>query len=164
MEIIKGDLLELAASGKAKVIVHGCNCFHAMGGGIAGAIAQRFPQVPEVDKRFTKRGDPSKLGTYTVASVTEEVVSQITPGVLYDTKTPLKEPFECVNLYTQFTPGPDFIESVFVYGLQQLNRDYRGEHLFFPRIGCGIGGGNWERVEELLLTHLTDVKVTVVVL
>lgn len=161
MEIIKGDLLELASSGKAKVIVHGCNCFHAMGGGIAGAIAARFPQVPEVDKQFSKRGDPSKLGSYTAAAVNCEL-RRGTDGVV--TKHQLPQIFECVNLYTQFTPGRDFIESVFIYGLQKLNKDYKGETLWFPKIGCGIGGANWERVEELLLTHLPDVNVKVVVL
>jgi O-acetyl-ADP-ribose deacetylase (regulator of RNase III) len=53
---------------------------------------------------------------------------------------------------------------VFIFGLKQLNNEYAGEHLWFPKIGCGIGGGNWERVEELLLEHLKDCEVTVVVL
>ena len=111
-------------------------------------------------EQFTKRGDPSKLGSYTVAAVSRELHRDLT------TITPrqLPEMFECVNLYTQFTPGPDFIESVFIYGLQQLNKDYKGETLWFPKIGCGIGGGNWERVEALMLEHLTDVDVKVVVL
>lgn len=161
MRIIKGDLLELAASGTAGIIVHGCNCFHAMGSGIAGVLAYRFPEVPYEDEESTERGDPSKLGTWTEALVTWQRLKG-TDGVW--TKHKLPKHFTCLNLYTQFTPGPDFIESVFVHALKQLNKEFKGKHLWFPKIGCGIGGGDWESVEALMLTHLTDVEVTVVVL
>ena len=161
MRIIKGDLLELAANGTAGIIVHGCNCFHAMGGGIAGALASRFPEIPKADVLLGPSGLPRKLGSWTEATVTYQRLRG-TDGVV--TKHQLDKPFTCINLYTQFTPGPDFIESVFIFGLKQLNNEYAGEHLWFPKIGCGIGGGNWERVEELLLEHLKDCEVTVVVL
>lgn len=161
MQIIKGNLIDLAVSGKAGIIVHGCNCFHAMGSGIAGALAQRFPQIPLADGKYTAHGDPSKLGSYVIAEVNLEKSEGYNNVVI---QKPLDNPFECINLYTQFTPGPDFIESIFVYALKQLNKDFAGKHLWFPKIGCGIGGGDWERVESLMLQHLTDVKVTVVVL
>jgi O-acetyl-ADP-ribose deacetylase (regulator of RNase III) len=161
MRIIKGDLLELAANGTAGIIVHGCNCFHAMGGGIAGLLAQRFPEIPRVDIYQSPHGLPRKLGTFTEATVTYQRLRGI-DGVVSEHE--LDTPFTCVNLYTQFTPGPDFIESIFIFGLKRLNEYYAGKHLWFPRIGCGIGGGNWERVEGLLLEHLKDCEVTVVVL
>ena len=157
MRIIKGDLLELAASGKAGIIVHGCNCFHVMGGGIAGALAARFPEIPLFDKTKTKLGSPQKLGSWSLAKVTYQRSFLGQPEKI-------EAPFTCVNFYTQFTPGPDFIESVFIFGLKQLNIAFAGQHLWFPKIGCGIGGGNWERVEGLLLEHLKDCEVTVVVL
>jgi O-acetyl-ADP-ribose deacetylase (regulator of RNase III) len=161
MRIIKGDLLELAANGTAGIIVHGCNCFHAMGGGIAGYLATRFPEIPQADREQSPYALPRKLGTFSQATVTYQILR----GQYKEfSKHELDKPFTCVNLYTQFTPGPDFIESVFVFGLQQLNKEFAGQHLWFPRIGCGIGGGNWERVEGLLLEHLKDCEVTVVVL
>lgn len=161
MNIIKGDLLELAASGTAGIIVHGCNCFHAMGGGIAGALASRFPEIPQADRNQGPRGLPRKLGTFSHATVTYQILRGQDKVV---NKHTLDTPFTCVNLYTQFTPGPDFIESVFIFALKELNKEFAGDHLWFPKIGCGIGGGNWERVEALMLEHLTDVEVTVVVL
>ena len=165
MQIIKGDLIELAVSGKAGIIVHGCYCFHAMGSGIAGVLASQFPQIPLADSKYTAKGDPSKLGSYVVAEVTLEAYANgRAGGIPRISARPLDNPFQCINLYTQFTPGPDFIESIFVYALKKLNKDFAGKHLWFPKIGCGIGGGDWERVEGLMLQHLTDVKVTVVVL
>jgi O-acetyl-ADP-ribose deacetylase (regulator of RNase III) len=165
MEIIKGDLIELAVSGKAGIIVHGCNCFHAMGSGIAGALAARFPEIPRIDRQTTAKGDPSKLGLYSEVTVTNEFYDDGKRGAGISVSTrDLPNSFRCINLYTQFTPGPDFIESVFVYAIKKLNKDFAGQTLWFPKIGCGIGGGNWERVESLMLKHLPDVDVKVVVL
>lgn len=44
MNHIQGDLIALDMAGKFDVIVHGCNCFHAMGAGIAKTIATAFPE------------------------------------------------------------------------------------------------------------------------
>ena len=68
MKTIKGDLLELAASGAFDVIAHGCNCFCTMGAGIAKSIAAQYPQALEADRR-TPKGDRAKLGTCTFAEV-----------------------------------------------------------------------------------------------
>lgn len=165
-EIIKGDLIELAVSGKAKIIVHGCNCFHAMGSGIAGALAARFPEIPEVDRR-TPRGDTMKLAQYTLASVTYEehkipYNKQKSADSTHE-RIELKNPFTCINLYTQYQPGPDFIPSIFPEALKLLNEVFKGKTLWFPMIGCGIGGGDWGDVMTQMVKHLKDVNVKVVV-
>lgn len=157
MQVIKGNLIELATGGEAKIIVHGCNCFHAMGSGIAGALAREFPQIPQADYKTTK-GDIKKLGTYSVADVTH---SRLFVG---DPVEPLEHSFQCINLYTQYRPGADFIPSIFPEALKLLNKDFKGKTLWFPLIGCGIGGGDWEKVMNDMLTYLPDVDVKVVVL
>jgi O-acetyl-ADP-ribose deacetylase (regulator of RNase III) len=42
---ICGDLIRLAILGNFDVIVHGCNCFKTMGGGIAAQIKRVFPKA-----------------------------------------------------------------------------------------------------------------------
>lgn len=76
MKVVHGDLLKMAAEGDFDVIVHGCNCFCQMGAGIARPIRQKFPQA-YIEDRKTVRGDVSKLGTYTFATVE---TSMIVPG------------------------------------------------------------------------------------
>lgn len=49
---VKGDLISIFKSG-AGHLIHGCNCFHTMGAGIARQIAQEFPQALETDKMTT---------------------------------------------------------------------------------------------------------------
>lgn len=45
MNIVHGDLIQLALAGQFDVIIHGCNCFCTMGAGIAKAIRQEFPEA-----------------------------------------------------------------------------------------------------------------------
>ncbi len=98
MEIIKGNLITLALEGKAKIIVHGCNCFHAMGSGIAGSLAKKFPEIPAADKGYAELGDPSILATYSKARVT---MSQVfNPSTRQTFVHTLEKPFTCINLYT----------------------------------------------------------------
>ena len=87
MKTIKGDLIKLAEEGEFDVIIHGCNCFHAMGGGIAKQLADKYPEVEEADKQ-SEFGDPEKLGSYSVASIF---------GTDYIHK------FIVINAYTQYS-------------------------------------------------------------
>lgn len=61
MNVVHGDLLSLMEDGTFDVMIHGCNCFNTMGGGIAGQISKRWPMVSAVDI-LTESGDINKLG------------------------------------------------------------------------------------------------------
>jgi O-acetyl-ADP-ribose deacetylase (regulator of RNase III) len=45
----------------------------------------------------------------------------------------------------------------------KINADFKGEHLGIPRIGCGLAGGDWEKVKELINQYLSDMKQVTVV-
>ena len=49
MKSIRGNLLALARSGRFDVVIHGCNCRHAMGAGIAKQIKDSFPEAWAAD-------------------------------------------------------------------------------------------------------------------
>lgn len=137
---IKGDLLHLFSKGNFDAIVHGCNCFCLMGAGIAHQISQNYPSIREVDIS-SNRGDMSKLGSYSFAEYEEGTI---------------------VNGYTQYYPGANFEYKAFQELLGKLNEKFKGKHLGFPQIGCGIGGGNWEDVQTMIHEYLPDVDVTIV--
>jgi O-acetyl-ADP-ribose deacetylase (regulator of RNase III) len=146
MKIIKGDLLELAKKGKFDVIIHGCNCFHSMGAGIALQIATKFPEAFEADKT-TKFGDLEKLGTFSMASVEGEDDHE----------------FLIVNAYTQFMPGADCnygaINDVFALLSKTLPEDSK---IGYPLIGAGIAGGDWNTIKELIDDNLQGFNHTLV--
>ena len=119
----KGNLIDMALEGQFHVIVHGCNCFNAMGGGIAKEIARRLPRAYEADCE-TIRGDRNKLGTYTVM---------------------LGKRFNVINAYTQYSisRGEDVFEyDAFRTILNKLAEEYKGCSFGFPLIGCGLAGGD----------------------
>jgi len=143
MKIIKGDLIKLAEQGEFTMIVHGANCFHTMGGGIAGQLAIKYPQVLEADKKTTY-ADREKLGKCSIVSVDSG-----------------KNTFLVVNAYTQYqcSSGSDvfeykhfeeFLERLVpttLYGTQGTRR--RGS-IGFPMIGAGLAGGDWSRISKMI--------------
>lgn len=142
METKIGNLITLAEEGEFDVIVHGCNCFHAMGGGIAAEIARRHPEAEEADN-LTEYGSKEKLGDFSFA---------VTNG---------GEGFTIVNAYTQYrwSGRTDVFEyeafdtflnrlCSFVYRMHtHLNRPVK---VGFPKIGCGLACGNEQRIIEML--------------
>ena len=93
MKKIKGDLMKLALNGDFDVIVHGCNCFCAMGKGIALTIKKVFPEAYQADLK-TVKGDKGKLGHYSSATV-QRNGHQIT----------------VINAYTQYNYGGSGIKA-----------------------------------------------------
>ena len=62
MKIIKADILSNIDPNRLTIILHGCNCFHTMGAGIAKYLANKFPEVLKADQT-TIKGDTGKLGS-----------------------------------------------------------------------------------------------------
>lgn len=141
MKVIQGDLLQLAKDGEFDVIVHGANCFCRFGADIAAQIAKVFPEAERADLR-TIKGDKSKLGHVGGAAC----------GGLH-----------ILNAYTQYYPGKDFRVDAFKSAMELIRAKYpTGTRFGFPRIGCGIAGGDWMEVEDILLDVFGD-DATIVV-
>lgn len=136
MKIVKGDLINMAIDGKFDVIIHGCNCFNTMEAGIAATIRAVFPKAWDIDQR-TKKGDISKLGEYTAAKI------------LYGKFT-----FYVVNAYTQFgynnKNGIDLSYVALKKVLRKIAKNYDGLKIGYPKIGCGLAGGDWKRVSAII--------------
>jgi O-acetyl-ADP-ribose deacetylase (regulator of RNase III) len=157
MKTIKGDLIKLAEEGMFDVIVHGCNCFHAMGGGIAKQLADRYPEVERADQK-TEFGDRNKLGTGRLVSVKSKT-SDIW--------------FWVFNVYTQYYWSHK--GDVFEYDAFQKFLDYQSESMIrseqltiefnlsklrfgFPQIGAGLAGGDWSRISKMIEKFSEDVS------
>ena len=135
-----GDLLEHFRNKEFDAIVHGCNCFHTMGAGIAKQISLEFPQAYEVDQK-TPCGDYAKLGSISIGKT---------------------DCGDVINVYTQFYPGTNFEYHAFISCLNVINIQYSGKCVAFPQIGCGIGGADWLYVLNIIEDHLPDVELTII--
>lgn len=142
MKEIYGNIIDLAEIGKFDVIIHGANCFCTFGAGIAKEIKQRYPQAYDADLK-TRKGDVSKLGTYSSVVVTSKKKNSIV--------------FTIVNAYTQYHYGRigirvnyKAIEQV----MRKIKTDFPGKKIGYPLIGTGLAGGNWSFIEKIINTEL----------
>lgn len=146
MEYKIGNLI--AERHQYDVIVHGCNCHHSFGAGIAKTIADEIPAAFEEDLK-TGFGDYTKFGAI-----------GIVPG------TPI-----IVNAYTQFYPGkgkypndnPELRLKAIRSALTSINNEFKTKTIGLPRIGAGLAGGNWDEISEMIPTVLKDCKPVIVI-
>lgn len=149
MNIITGDLVQLANAGEYDVILHACNCMNQMGRGIAQTIKNTWPAAYEVDCQTTK-ADINKLGTITWATVTTLANTELT----------------VVNCYTQYRyhdPGKVLTELWAVRRCMDQVKDLcKGKRIAYPPLGCGLGKGDWNQVGPIIQEALKGEDQTLV--
>lgn len=149
MQSIQGDLLQLAQAGQFDVIIHGCNCFHTMGAGIAKAVKTLFPEAYQADLR-TPKGDRGKLGTISFARVSCGSRSLVV-----------------VNGYTQFAfggPGVKVDYDAVRAVMRAVKHQFPGARIGYPKIGAGLARGDWSRIAAIIEEELAGEDHTLVIL
>jgi len=157
-----GNLITAAQTGEISVLCHQANCFHAMAAGIAPQIAKAFPEAEEADFA-TIKGDKFKLGHNSFASAT------ITKKRWWWRNT--SEHLLLVNMYGQYGTGGVATDYKALRScINSLAEDLSwtiwsgGMKIGMPKIGCGLGGGDWSIVEKIIEEELHGFDVTIYVL
>lgn len=123
-------------------IIHQCNCFGKMGGGIARLIRDRYPEAASADQHTTC-GDKAKMGHYSCVKAHDD-------KYIY-------------NLYSQYRYGTDMRHTdyeAFFNGMTGIRSHLETVGLrsasvpYF--IGCGLGGGDWRIIETMLKVIFED--------
>lgn len=147
MNIVRGDLIELAKAGEFDVIIQGCNCQCRMGRGIALTIKQQFPEAFVADCQTTI-GDRTKLGTFTTVHIDRDGWN-----------------FTIVNGYTQFNWQGEgvladyaAIRSVF----RQVQQQFSEQRIGYPKIGAGLAKGDWAIISGIIEAELAGENHTYV--
>ncbi len=130
---------------KRKVIAHGCNTQGAFGAGIAKQIARLYP-IAKAAYLNKYQHDGWELGEIQVVPVTIDKI--------------------IVNMATQDNFGRNGIhvdykacELAFKKLLRYCEAHWL--HIAIPKIGSGLGGGEWSRIEEILLKVLKKHEVEI---
>lgn len=118
-----------------------------MGAGIAHSIQTQFPEAYAADLLTTK-GDRNKLGYFSTATV-QENGNNIT----------------IVNGYTQFQHSGalplvdyDAVKNLF----RRIKKEFSGKRIGYPKIGAGLAGGDWDKIERIINTELDQENHTLV--
>jgi O-acetyl-ADP-ribose deacetylase (regulator of RNase III) len=156
---IEGDLIKFAQQGYFDVIVHGCNCFSTMGAGIAPQMAKAFG----CDKFPMEQLGPdiNKLGNID-AKYSE---------VILGPKSEYTKPTIVVNAYTQYKYGSNHIDGdvapfdyeAFTICMRKINLLFKGKTIGMPKIGAGLAGGDWNKIEKIIEKELIDNTVMIVI-
>lgn len=135
INVIYGNIIDRIKQKDIEVVIHGANCFHTMGSGVARALDTHTKgALLTADIDNSLYGDINKLGEYTIAEY---------DGVSY------------YNLYSQHTYGRDGVmvhwDSV-EKGLISIFKANAGERTLIPLIGCGLAGGDIEDFADVILS------------
>jgi len=139
LKIIKGNLLDATED----LIIHGCNCFCNMNAGVAKALKEMWPDVYQADLN-TKKGATNKLGSYSFSPVS------LNQAV--------------INAYTQYRYGRGKVHldySALKKVLDTINKEWPTSSIALPKIGCGLAGGDWKKVQPIIEKSLHSNEVTV---
>ena len=145
-----------------KFCVHVCNNVGAWGAGVSGAIGKAFP---EAEKEYRNWVMNSSLNGYPPFMLGEILPVQVK-----------NRPIVVVNLigqnglvskYNRIPVRYDSIQE----GLSKVANlitksstlhNYQ-DTVHMPRIGCGLAGGKWDRIEPLIVSEIVSKGIPVVV-
>ena len=136
----------------ADVILHQVNCKGKMGAGLALQIKNRYPFVYKQYRSFCSKVEDSSslLGQVLIVPVSNE---------------------QCIaNLFAQdgyahygFTTCCLTDYDKLRQCLKTINKEYKGKRVALPYLlGCGLAGGDWSIVKEIIEEELKDCDVDIV--
>jgi O-acetyl-ADP-ribose deacetylase (regulator of RNase III) len=143
---VTGDATEPIGSGN-KIIVHICNDIGGWGAGFVLAISRRW-KGPETQYRNLRRTGGYELGTIQMIQVGSDL--WIANMIAQHGIRPMNG-----------IPPIRYPSLERCLGLVSLQAQELLASVHMPRIGCGLAGGSWDRVEEIVTRALDDIPVTV---
>lgn len=141
----KGNLVDAFVNGDVVHMIHGCNCFNIMGSGIAQTIKSRLPEMNEADQE-TIKGDVYKFGSFSYHDYGNCFGFNVYCQYNYGNK----------GLYLDYDALEVSLKSVSNFLEERCGVD-NPQVIGLPMIGCGLAGGDWNKVlpiiQKTLLKH-----------
>jgi len=144
IRIVEGDILQAPEN----IICHQVNCQGVMGSGLAKQIRARYPTVYNYYKDLCKKNDPDKqLGAVLFMEFGDKVIANIFGQVNYGRS----------GVFTDY----EGLRKGFLSVLYEATEIYKNYTIAIPyKIGCGLAGGDWEIVYQMIEEIFKDYEVT----
>ncbi|GIE34947.1 Appr-1-p processing protein [Actinoplanes italicus] len=145
LRFVKGDATSPQAKGP-KIIAHVSNDIGAWGKGFVVAISKRWPEPEREFRRWHREraGNDFGLGATQLVQVQPDVwVANMVGqrGIHRARSTGVPVRYEAIESCLHTVAGHAL----------RLNAS-----VHMPRIGCGLSGGKWERIEPMVVAALCD--------
>lgn len=149
---INGDATAPLGDGH-KVIVHVCNDLGKWGKGFVLAISKRWKEPESFYKGSFQSSEKPELGDVQLVQVADSITVANIIGQ-HGVRSPRNKT----------APAPIRYEAI-RKGLSKVS-EYAKAHnatIHMPRIGCGLAGGTWEKIEPIIIESVIeqDIKVFV---
>ena len=146
LNYVEGDATNPTASGP-KILVHLCNDVGRWGKGFVLAVSNRWREPEELFRTSFASGSNSALGDVQFVAVADDLV--------------------VANLIGQHgtarrgTTMPPVRYDAIGKGLQTVRDRAQlvGASVHMPRIGAGLAGGDWQRIEAIVIATLIKCEV-----
>ena len=164
--IVRGDLFDYVEkmarsgnNGSSIIVPHVCNNVNAFGAGFAGEVSKHYPIVKEnyhlLGSNFLKNnlGYVQFIEVYRDASFGHKLIfaNMIAQNGTVSKKNPRPLNYlalvKCMNQINMFIS-------------KNFNNDTRVE-IHAPRFGCGLAGGNWNFISDLIDDIWTNKSVVI---
>jgi len=146
MRFVLGDVTKPQGEG-LKIIAHVCNDANGYGSGVAGAIAKCWPEAKLAYHRWHAKAENFALGMVQLVKLPDGIIVAnmvAQHGYAYKGHPAIQYPALHMCL------------SKVAKRAKEL-----GASIHCPRIGCGLAGGTWDKVEPIILETMDGVDVTV---
>lgn len=147
IKVIDGNLLDA----KTDIIAHQTNCLGIMGGGVALAIRQKYPNVYETYRNFCGQA----VAPVAILGQCEMVATKSGTA-----------PFFVANLFGQCETGKGAtnyraLECAMLELYKFMVRNDLRTVAMPYMIGCGLAGGDWNKVSDIILSVFGNTGISV---
>lgn len=142
---LKGDATKPKQPGR-KIIAHICNDIGKWGRGFVMALSASYKKPEKYYLEWHQNGNDFQLGEIQVVNVKPEldVVNMIAQRHIFPMNGIPPIRYEALS---------SCLEKLAVYAISQ------NASIHMPRIGAGLAGGEWSKIEEIIEKELKDVEV-----
>lgn len=141
MIVYKKGSLMLASE---DIIAHGCNCINGFGSGVAAAISEAFPEAKyKYHEKFKTIG--WKLGDVQIVKTKGKHIANCATQQEYYPRNKVHADYPAIE---------NCFKKLYIYA--------KNNHLTIaiPKIGAGLAGGDWARIESIINGIFIDMSIT----
>ncbi|WP_444994230.1 Appr-1-p processing protein [Aliikangiella sp. IMCC44359] len=152
IQYLKGDATNPQGQGQ-RIIIHVCNDIGKWGRGFVLAISKRWPAPERTYKSLFQSDNKPSLGDTQFVQVEDSITVANIIGQ-HGVRSPRNKTAPAPIRYDAIEKG---LTSVANHAIE------KSASVHMPRIGCGLAGGSWGKIEPIIERTLTNKNIKVFV-